>query len=81
MDYSQLIQEDLFYLQEQERHAQQAIVRDRIRFLRLLKSGQCTTQKTKLPARSISASRSSKQRLLKKLCSAKGCLSPAAHIF
>ena len=45
MDYSQLIQEDLFYLQEQERHAQQAIVRDRIRFLRLLKSGQCTTQK------------------------------------
>lgn len=45
MDYGSFINEDLFYLEEQERLACKSIVRDRIRFLRLLKSGQCTSQR------------------------------------
>ncbi|MDQ4141813.1 MAG: winged helix-turn-helix domain-containing protein [Bacteroidota bacterium] len=44
MKYAELIQEEESYLRWQERHAQKGIVRDRIRFLRLLKSGQCKSQ-------------------------------------
>jgi hypothetical protein len=35
----------LSFLEKQERHAGKAIVRDRIRFLRLLKSGQYVSQR------------------------------------
>jgi transposase len=45
MDYTKVITEDLSYLQQQERQARQATVRDRIRYLRLLKSGQCLSQR------------------------------------
>lgn len=45
MDYASIITEELSFLEEQERQAGKAIVRDRIRFLRLLKSGQCTSQR------------------------------------
>src|SRR3712207_6635446 len=45
MDYGTLITEELSFLAQQERHASKAIVRDRIRFLRLLKSGECESQR------------------------------------
>ncbi|MDB5260749.1 MAG: hypothetical protein JWQ14_30 [Adhaeribacter sp.] len=45
MDYGTVITEELSFLQEQERHAGKAIVRDRIRFLRVLKSGECKSQR------------------------------------
>ena len=44
MDYSQLIRESEEFLQSQERLASRAQVRDRIRFLRVLKTGQATSQ-------------------------------------
>ena len=44
MAYSLLISEDVEFLQIQERLASKALVRDRIRFLRLLKTGQANTQ-------------------------------------
>jgi transposase len=44
MNYSLLISEDVEFLQIQERLASKALVRDRIRFLRLLKTGQANTQ-------------------------------------
>jgi len=46
MEYTKIIPEDLMFLQQQERHASQATIRDRIRYLRLLKSGQCKSQRT-----------------------------------
>lgn len=46
MDYTTVIKEELSFLQQQERQARQASVRDRIRYLRLLKSGQCPNQRT-----------------------------------
>lgn len=46
MDYTRVIAEELSFLQQQERHASQATIRDRIRYLRLLKSGQCKSQRT-----------------------------------
>ena len=45
MDYTKVITEELSYLQQQEWQARHAIVRDRIRYLRLLKSGQCMSQR------------------------------------
>jgi transposase len=45
MDYRRVIIEELSFLEKQERHAGKAIVRDRIRFLRLLKSGQYVSQR------------------------------------
>jgi len=45
MDYGSIIKEEEVFLQEQERHAGKAIVRDHIRFMRLLKSGQCKSQR------------------------------------
>jgi transposase len=45
MDYTTAITEELSFLVEQERKAGKAIIRDRIRFLRLLKSGQCQSQR------------------------------------
>jgi len=44
MDYSLLISESVSFLQSQERLAIGAQVRDRIRFLRVLKTGQANTQ-------------------------------------
>ncbi len=44
MNYGLVITEELSFLLEQERQAGQAKVRDRIRFLRLLKSGYCSSQ-------------------------------------
>lgn len=44
MDYGLVITQELSFLLEQERQAGQAKVRDRIRFLRLLKSGSCSSQ-------------------------------------
>ena len=44
MDYSVLISESEDFLQMQERLASQAQVRDRIRFLRVLKTGQARSQ-------------------------------------
>ena len=44
MDYSQLISESEAFLQSQEHQASRAQVRDRIRFLRVLKTGQAKTQ-------------------------------------
>lgn len=44
MNYTLLISEDVEFLQIQERLASKALVRDRIRFLRLLKTGQANTQ-------------------------------------
>ena len=44
MDYFQLIRESEEFLQSQEHLASQAQVRDRIRFLRLLKTGQASSQ-------------------------------------
>ena len=44
MDYGSIIKEELEFLQEEERKAVKAKVRDRIRLLRLLKSGQATSQ-------------------------------------
>ena len=44
MDYSELIRESVEFLQSQERLATQGQVRNRIRFLRLLKTGQAKTQ-------------------------------------
>lgn len=43
-DYQREIREPVEQLQQLERHQSIAILRDRIRFLRLLKSGQCTSQ-------------------------------------
>lgn len=45
MDYGTLIKEELEFLREQERKAVKAQVRDRIRFLRLLKSGEAKSQR------------------------------------
>lgn len=45
MDYGSVIKEALAFLEDQERLAGKAVVRDRIRFLRLLKSGQCQSQR------------------------------------
>ena len=44
MDYSVLIRESVEYLTSQERLADKAQVRDRIRFLRVLKTGQAKSQ-------------------------------------
>lgn len=44
MDYSAKIGEELDFLQQAEKQRGSALDRDRIRFLRLLKSGQATTQ-------------------------------------
>jgi transposase len=44
MNYSEKIAEDLDWLQDQEKRHPKAFQRDRIRFLRLLKSGQCRSQ-------------------------------------
>ena len=44
MNYSLLISEDVAFLQSQERLASGAQVRDRIRFLRVLKTSQAKTQ-------------------------------------
>ncbi len=46
MDYTAVIVEELSFLQQQERHARQATIRDRIGYLRLLKSGQCKSQRS-----------------------------------
>ena len=43
MDYSAKIREDLDFLLAQEKQQPKAFERDRIRFLRLLKSGECRT--------------------------------------
>lgn len=45
MDYGTVISEELAFLEKQERLAGKAVVRGRIRFLRLLKSGQCQSQR------------------------------------
>lgn len=45
MDYTTVNAEELFFLQQQERHASQAPIRDRIRYLRLVKSGPCKSQR------------------------------------
>ncbi|MDB5263902.1 MAG: hypothetical protein JWQ14_3185 [Adhaeribacter sp.] len=45
MDFGTVITAGLFFLQAKERHADKAKVRDRIRFLRLLKSGECESQR------------------------------------
>lgn len=44
LDYPKAIKETEAQLWHWERHQSKAIVRDRIRFLRLLKSGACTSQ-------------------------------------
>ena len=44
MKYSTKIREELAFLQQAEKQRGTALDRDRIRFLRLLKSGQATTQ-------------------------------------
>jgi transposase len=44
LDYQKAIKENVEELQTLERHQSKAIVRDRIRFLRLLKSGVCPSQ-------------------------------------
>jgi transposase len=44
LDYSVAIHESVEDLHYCERHQKKALLRDRIRFLRLLKSGECTTQ-------------------------------------
>ncbi|MBD0299922.1 MAG: hypothetical protein ICV82_06625 [Nitrososphaera sp.] len=44
IDYPSAIEETLKVLVRKEREQSKAFVRDRIRFLRLLKSGKCATQ-------------------------------------
>ena len=44
MDYEVLLIEDVSFLASQERLASKAQVRDRIRFLRVLKTGQAKSQ-------------------------------------
>lgn len=44
IDYSKAIKETLQELVEKEKEQSKAFVRDRIRFLRLLKSGSCSSQ-------------------------------------
>lgn len=44
IDYSKVIKETLQELLKREKEQDKGFVRDRIRFLRLLKSGQCVTQ-------------------------------------
>jgi transposase len=44
LDYQKAIRESESELQRQERHQSKALLRDRVRFLRLLKSGECGSQ-------------------------------------
>jgi len=44
LDYQKAIKESEEQLLHLERHQSKALLRDRMRFLRLLKSGQCTSQ-------------------------------------
>lgn len=44
MNYDSKIQESIDYLLEQERKSSLALIRDRVRFIRLLKSGEAKTQ-------------------------------------
>lgn len=44
LDYSKAIKEPEKLLRNLERHQRKALLRDRVRFLRLLKSGECTSQ-------------------------------------
>jgi hypothetical protein len=44
MNYASKIQESIDYLLEQERKSTLALLRDRARFIRLLKSGEAKTQ-------------------------------------
>lgn len=44
LDYQKAIKETEEQLLQLERHQSKALLRDRMRFLRLLKSGQCTSQ-------------------------------------
>lgn len=44
MNYASKIQESIDYLLEQERKSTLALLRDRVRFIRLLKSGEAKTQ-------------------------------------
>ena len=44
MNYDSKIQESIDYLLEQERKSALALIRDRVRFIRLLKSGEAKTQ-------------------------------------
>jgi transposase len=45
MDYAKLIKESVEALQALEQRQKQALLRDRVRFIRLLKAGQATSQR------------------------------------
>jgi len=76
MDYTIKIQEDIETLLREEKRQKKALERDRIRFLRLLKTGECTSQQSAGAAIGLSERQS--QRLWRKYREAglEGLLSP-----